>query len=178
MKRRNLLCAFAVILAGALIGCNHENKPTGGPTDSTLTVCGFDGVEKAIADAKGKVVLIDCWATWCPPCVKSFPELVAKSKKYSDKGLAVISLSLDDESNQDDVIAFLKKNHATFTNLQLKSDAAASNGMAEKFGFKGSIPHAVLFDRNGARVWSGHPMDDSLTGLIEKELAKKPYLEG
>src|SRR5262249_54072088 len=131
-----------------------------------------DGVESAIAAAKGKVVLIDCWATWCPPCVASFPKLVEKHEKYSEKGLNVISVSLDDPDQGPEVIAFLKKNKATFTNLRLTLDRAAEQGLQRKLAYGGGIPHAVLFDRGGQRVWAGHPMNPDLQNKLEAELAK------
>ena len=137
-----------------------------------VTRCKFDGVEKAIANARGKVVLIDCWATWCPPCVASFPKLVEKHQKYAGKGLAVISLSTDKPADSGKVLAFLQRNNATFTNLHMPLDAAAQRSLQDKFAYQGGIPHAVLFDKTGTRVWSGHPMDDDLAPLIEKELAK------
>ena len=155
-----------------------SNTPPKASTPSTpigevgVVQCRFDGVEKAIADAKGKVVLIDCWAQWCPPCVASFPKLVEKHQKYGAKGLAVISLSTDKVVDSPKVIAFLKKNNATFTNLHMPMDAAAQQGLIDKFAFKGGIPHAVLFDRTGKRVWTGHPMEPKLPPLIEAELAK------
>jgi thiol-disulfide isomerase/thioredoxin len=132
----------------------------------------FDGVESALADAKGKVVLIDCWATWCGPCVASFPKLVEKHEQYADKGLAVISLSTDKAADANKVIDFLKRNRATFLNLHLPLDAAAAKSLQEKFAYKNAIPHAVLFSKTGERVWAGHPMDKNLTALIEAELAK------
>src|SRR5690348_10360533 len=98
------LAAFAALLLGVAAGCdvNTKSPPPGNtPADAgsvTVTPCKFDGVEAALEAAKGKVVLVDCWATWCGPCVASFPRLVEKHNKYSAKGLAVISLSLDKPS--------------------------------------------------------------------------------
>lgn len=146
--------------------------PTTGSGEVTVSECRFDGVEKQIAAAKGKVILIDCWATWCGPCVASFPKLVEKHQKYASKGLAVMSLSTDRPTDAPKVIAFLKKQNATFTNLHMTLDAAAQKGLQEKFLYRNAIPHAVLFDRTGNRVWAGHPMDPKLTALIEAELAK------
>src|SRR4051812_20451114 len=128
MTRILLLVALALPLAALGVGCSKGGNSTGArplptgavpPSDGTLTACGYEGVEAAIAAAKGKVVLIDCWATWCGPCVQSFPELVKKHEKYGPKGLAVISLSLDDSSDSEEVEAFLKKRGANFTNIHL-----------------------------------------------------------
>lgn len=142
------------------------------PGNVEVSLCKFDGIEKAIGKAKGKVVLIDCWATWCGPCVASFPKLVEKHQKYAGKGLSVISLSTDTPADGGKVIAFLKKQNATFLNLHMPLDAAAQKGLQEKFAYHNAIPHAVLFDRTGSRVWAGHPMDPKLTSLIETELTK------
>jgi thiol-disulfide isomerase/thioredoxin len=173
LNSRFVLWVAIIALAGGAFGCADLKKPKGDPANITVKTVGFDGVEAAIAAAKGKVVLIDCWATWCTPCVESFPKLVAKHEKYADRGLAVISLSLDEASATGDVLAFLKKQDAAFTNLQLNlGDAAVGKGMTETLGYKGGIPHAVLFDRKGKRVWAGHPMDDRLQRMIETELAK------
>lgn len=164
---------WGAALALVITGCNRL-RPTGQPSGPvTVTATDFAGVENAIAAAKGKVVLIDLWATWCGPCVRSFPRLVEKSQKYGPKGLAVISVSLDDPKKADEVLAFLTKNKAAFTNLHLTMNPAARQGLAGEFAYEGSIPHAVLFDKTGKRVWAGHPMDDDLAPLIEAELAKK-----
>lgn len=186
MKRSFGVCLILAALSWAVIGCMKESKDstnkgengtptpsgTAPPSDGTLTAVNFDGVEAAIAANKGKVVLIDCWATWCGPCVASFPKLVEKHKHYAEKGLAVMSLSVDDQGDTDEVIAFLQKNGATFTNMHLQRDAAAQKKMQQRFLYKGSIPHAVLFDKTGERVWAGHPMDPKLESKIVAELDK------
>jgi thiol-disulfide isomerase/thioredoxin len=143
------------------------------PGEVGLVRGGFDKVEAALNAAKGKVVLIDCWATWCGPCVLTFPLLVEKHRKYADRGLAVISLSLDKPADAGQAVQFLRQQKATFTNLHLTTvDAAARKGMVERFAFRNALPHAVLLDKAGARVWVGHPMDPALGPKIEAELAK------
>ena len=137
-----------------------------------LNEVGFGSVELAIDAARGKVVLVDCWATWCPPCVASFPKLVEKHEQFAKKGLAVISVSLDEPGEGEKVMAFLQKQNATFTNFLLKVDEAAQMGLQQKFAFTGGIPHAVLFNKFGDRVWSGHPLDPKLQAKLESELGR------
>ncbi len=167
------------VAVGLSSGCDDLKKGTSQSSESpaqqtqeiALANVTFDGVESAIASAKGNVVLVDCWATWCGPCVSSFPKLIEKHNKYASQGLSVISISLDDAEDADQVKGFLKKRGATFTNLHLMRDNASETGMKSKFAYEGSIPHAVLFNRTGERVWAGHPMDPKLDSAIKQELA-------
>ena len=163
---------WLVVALGLACGCTKETVPD--DPNVTVQVCNFEGLESAIAAVKGKVVLIDFWATTCPPCVASFPKLVQKHETYAAKGLAVISLSLDNREDIGEVTRFLKKRRAAFTNLLLPPDQSAMNGLRQQFRFSGSIPHAVLLDKAGQLVWTGHPSrdEDELRVRLEAELAK------
>ncbi len=135
----------------------------------------FDKVEAALTAAKGKVVLVDCWARWCPPCISSFPKLVEKNEKYGAKGLVCLSVSLDGGQKRftpEQVLEFLKEKNAKLQNFYL-SDLRSDNAVMEaRFGQISGIPHAVLFNRTGEKVWTGHPMEPALVTRIEAELAK------
>jgi thiol-disulfide isomerase/thioredoxin len=168
---------FLALLVGGvlLVGYFVQKKthPDGGPTtDPAVLASDFARVETAINAAKGKVVLIDCWATWCGPCVSSFPKLVEKSEKYGPQGLVVVTVNLNDADEADEVKEFLKQQRATFTNIQLKRDEASFKGLKKRLDYGGGIPHAALFDRSGARVWTGHPEDPALEARLQEELAK------
>jgi thiol-disulfide isomerase/thioredoxin len=145
------------------------------PRAVELIQCRFAKVEEALKAAKGKVVFVDCWARWCPPCLASFPELVKKHEKYGPKGLVCISVSLDagrQAFNPDQVLSFLKEKNATFQNFYL-SDVGADNATMEaRFGRIEGIPHGVVFDKRGEQVWVGHPMKPEAVQTIEAELAK------
>ena len=134
----------------------------------------FDKVEAALTAAKGKVVLVDCWAVWCPPCVATFPKLVEKHEKYKGKGLVCLSVSLDAGRNTPDkVLAFLKQRNATFQNFYLANPGDPK--MDARFGKIEFIPYAVLFNKQGEKIWHGNPggaNESKVTGMIETELAK------
>ena len=95
-------------------------------------------------------MLIDFWATWCPPCRMSIPELVDLHKKYRDKGLVVLGISLDDPRKVDNssLAAFQRENKIEYTILRgderVVHDYSGKEGMA--------IPTMVFVNREGQIV--------------------------
>ncbi len=83
-------CAVALMLACASVAPAREPGP------ATVRLVDLAGLEAEIASHPGKVVIVDCWSTSCPPCVKEFPRLVALQEAHGDK-VACISISLDYE---------------------------------------------------------------------------------
>ena len=73
-------------------GCKSE-----GPANLEFTVKDMNGASVRLADYKGKVMLINFWATWCPPCKAELPGLIALHDAYKDKGLAILGVSEDDD---------------------------------------------------------------------------------
>ncbi|MGD0516985.1 MAG: TlpA disulfide reductase family protein [Thermoguttaceae bacterium] len=107
-----------------------------------------DGLAKFVAQHRGKVVLIDFWATWCPPCAQLFPHTVELHKRWADRGLAVAAVSLDDPSEEPIVRRFLAAKGANFPNFI--SRFGASEQSAEAFDIKGGgIPFLRIYDRQG-----------------------------
>jgi thiol-disulfide isomerase/thioredoxin len=139
--------------------------------------------EKALKGHKGKVVVIDCWATWCAPCVKKFPHLVEMHKKYADKGLVCVSLSMDkygvdeEDYKRDKVVKFLKDKGATFPNFILAEPKKDEADFTKLIGDYSAIPYMVIFDRSGKKVWTSDEKpklnEEQLEKFIEQELAKK-----
>lgn len=116
-----------------------------------------DGKGVRLTDLKGKVVLVDFWATWCPPCVASFPTLRQLAREYKDRGFVILGVNLDDlarsESGQPgagaepatgDIRSFLVSQRAGWTNLVGPGGDAA----AKAFGVE-EIPASFLIDREG-----------------------------
>jgi len=105
------------------------------------------------ANKKAKLTLVDAWATWCGPCKENFPHVVEMHQKYADKGLAVVSLSLDDreEPNKvEEAKKFLRESKAVFTNFLLDEDFGAGIGF-EKLKVSG-IPAVFLYGPDGKEV--------------------------
>lgn len=140
-------------------------------------------LKKAIADQKGKVVLVDCWATWCAPCVKKFPHVVELHKKYAEKGLVCVSVSMDkfglddDEYDKSKIVKFLKEKGAAFPNFIVSEPKKDGAELEKILGDFTAIPYMVIYDRTGKRVWTSdmEKLDnEKLAARIEAELEKKP----
>ena len=115
-----------VIVAIMLTGCGDE-RPVAQRTvevasESTgvkLRVVKMAELETYLSAQSGKVVVVDLWSDTCAPCKKEFPHLVEFHKKYAKDGLVCVSLNIDEPSEQEAVIRFLKKQNATFENFLL-----------------------------------------------------------
>jgi thiol-disulfide isomerase/thioredoxin len=120
--------------------------------DVTLLELNWEETKKLIAEHKGKVVVLDAWSTSCPPCMKEFPNLVKLQEKYGEK-IACISFSTDyagikkkpPETYREKVLAFLRKNRATFQNVLCNEPA---DEVFEKMEIA-SIPAVFIYDRDG-----------------------------
>lgn len=109
----------------------------------------------------GKPMIVEFWATWCPPCRKSIPHLNEIYKKYKDKGLSIIGISDEDKAV---IEKFTQTTPMDYTVAIDKDDA-----FSKPFGIKG-IPHAFLVDKTGKITWAGHPMkltDADIEKLIQ-----------
>lgn len=135
----------------------------------------FTDFEMADADGKmhqlseyvgnGKVTLIDFWASWCPPCRRDMPNLVAAYKKYKNKGFEIVGISLD--SKADAWAKGVKDLHITWP--QLSDLQGWKNSGAALYGVN-SIPHTVLVDKDGtiiAKNLHGEQLDQKLKEVLQ-----------
>src|SRR5256885_12381121 len=94
-------------------------------------------------DYKGKVVLLDFWATWCPPCRAEVPKIVATYNKYHEKGFEVLSVSLDHPKKGPEVLQFTKDNNMAWP--QIYDGQYWKAAVAAQYGVR-AIPCPVLVD--------------------------------
>jgi thiol-disulfide isomerase/thioredoxin len=156
---------FAAIACGILffngssIGADvDQNKPL------DLKYTAVDGTAVDLSKMRGKVVLIDFWATWCPPCRGEVPNVVAAYTKYHDKGFEIAGVSLDQDKSA--LLAFTKEHGMVWP--QYFDGKGWQNEVSGHFGIH-SIPAMWLVGKDGKIITTNARED--LAGQVEKALA-------
>ena len=132
----------------------------------------LDGKEvKFPEDYKGKIVLMDFWATWCGPCVAELPNVVKAYGKYHDQGLEVLGVSLDKEDWEQKLAAFTKKKDMPWP--QVYDGKYWGAAVAKLYGIT-AIPHMILVDGDSGVILADKDIrGEALALAIEKALAGK-----
>jgi thiol-disulfide isomerase/thioredoxin len=161
MTRRNLLVLFA---AAVLAVPAFAATPKVGDMAPEIQVKEWLNAPGAISLAalKKNIVIVEFWATWCPPCRKSIPHLIAMNAKYKSKGVVILGLT-------DEPRAKVEK-FATDMKMDYPVGLGSNSGGA--YGVEG-IPHAFIVAPGGKIVWSGHPMD-GMDKALEAAIAANP----
>ena len=115
--------------------------------------------------ARGKVLVVEFWATWCPPCRTSIPHLNKLHEKYGDKQVVICGITSESPAK---VQEFIK---STPMKYHVGIDSGKTGAVYMK-GVRG-IPHAFVVDREGKVAWHGHPMG-GMDAAIEKLVAEGP----
>ena len=115
-----------------------------------------------LAALRGKIVVLEFWATWCPPCLTTIPHLARMYDAYKDKG--VVFISLTNEPSQK-VEPFVKR-------MKMPYPVGGGSPTGRVYRVRG-IPHAFIIAPSGEVVWEGHPMG-GLQEAIRKQLEETP----
>lgn len=166
MKYISVLIILFLFSFNAL-GCNTKNEsPESKLRDSSLTpgdkkasnftLKSTDGKEIKLSDYKGKIVILDFWATWCGPCRRGVPELISIQKEFKDD-VVIIGISLDAESTKDDIKPFMKEMGINYPIVY------GDDKVVTDFGGIEAIPTSFVIDRQGNIV-------DQHVGLVSKDV--------
>ena len=154
--RLKLLKIFLLLSCGLLLlaGCSEqEDKPQAttapkAPAASQtqaapeISLPDMDGNQVSLSDLKGKVVILNFWATWCPPCKEEMPSMEQLYRKFKDQGLVILAVNVEEDGHQA-VKSFLQRTPYSFPIL-LDAKAEAQNTY-KVFKF----PETFIIDRNG-----------------------------
>ena len=125
-----------------------------------------------LADHKGRVVMVNFWATWCPPCQNETPDLVNVANQFAAKGLSAVGISLD-RGDPDKVQKFATEYKIPYPIIMPPEDSAVAQGIE-------AIPVTLLLDRQGkiAQRWVGAVDEETLRkaveGLLAEEMPARP----
>src|SRR6266446_7131290 len=187
MLKKYLLTIIAVIgvMAATYIADRATRQPRKGvlkvsvansaPSPAPdITLKDLDGKDLSLSQYRGKVVLVNFWATWCEPCRVEIPWLIEMQQKYSAKGFTVLGVDVDDEGR--DVIATFVKNERFNVNgekAQMNYPILIGNdAIADKFGGLFGYPTSFLISRDGKEVKKvqGLISYDEIAKAIESQL--------
>jgi thiol-disulfide isomerase/thioredoxin len=144
------------------------DNPAGGIAEPALTLKDLDGKDVSLSEFKGKVVLVNFWATWCDPCRGEIPSLIELQQKYGPKGFVVLGIALDEEGKS--VVApFVAKERFDVNGQQLPMSypiLIGNDDAADKFGGLFGYPTSILISRDGKQI-------KRITGMIDYDEISK-----
>ncbi len=123
---------------------NQEDIASGTPAPD-FTFPGLDGKKVSLSDYRGKVVLVNIWATWCPPCVEEMPSMEKLYQKFKGENFEILAVSID-EPGLKAVAPFMRKSNLTFPAL-IDSEGA----IKAVYGITG-VPESFIVDKQGILI--------------------------
>ena len=165
--------AAAGMYASATLRGNHsaaaEFPRAAADTLLAITLPDAEGVDHSLADWRGKVLVINFWATWCPPCIKEIPEFSAVARRHAEQPVQFVGLSIDTADNVREFNARFEVPYPLLIGNSQTLSLATEVGNTAR-----ALPFTVIIDRDGriAHVTLGTLNEDQLEGKI------RPLLPG
>jgi peroxiredoxin len=154
-----VIVVVVLVIAGMLIAGKHLTRapqPGGGISGSNNQVKGrpapdfqlvdLDGKNVRLSDLRGKAVLLNFWATWCPPCKIEMPWFVDLQKQYGSQGLQIVGVAMDTGNAHDAVAKFAKEMDLNYPVLM------GNDAVADQYGGVDSLPTTFYIGRDGKIV--------------------------
>ena len=163
-----LFLALAAVLGlGAGVGGWYAWQSTQADMRPDFTLPDLEGNPLSIGDWDGDVIALNCWASWCPPCVKEIPLFNALQEEYGEQGLQFVGVALD---RLDDARAFAEEIELAYPTMQGVADAMA---VSDLYGNSdGLLPYTVIINRDGRIVerFFGEVSRDDIEPAIRRHL--------
>jgi peroxiredoxin len=162
---------FCLLLGLFFFACNSNDSRVNIPAGIGETAPGFalkdmSGNTVTLSAYKDRVILLEFWATWCPPCKASIPELIELQKRYTKKGFTVIAVSMDTVQDVDmDLTEFARLYHINYPVLR-------GNGTIARLYNISGLPVSFLIDKRGKIVHSYVGFIDNLKDEISAQIEK------
>ena len=171
-----LMLVVTAVFAAGFAGC----KSGGASTPKTLanepevTFKDLQGKDVPLASLKGKVVLVNFWATWCEPCQVEIPWMISFQQKYADKGFTLLGVAMDDEGKSA-VEPFVQKSQFDVDGKKMAMNypiVLGNDDLAGKFGGLLGLPTSIVISRDGKVVkrYIGLASQDDLDKEIQSLL--------
>jgi thiol-disulfide isomerase/thioredoxin len=135
----------------ALAGGSEKGSGASLPNEPDVTFKDLQGSDLSLASLKGKVVVVNFWATWCEPCRFEIPEMIGLQQQYAEKGFTILGIAMDDEGKSV-VQPFVEKTqfdvngHSMTMNYPI---VLGNDDIASKFGGLIGLPVTIVITRDG-----------------------------
>jgi len=176
MEARAVLVAAITVAAISVAACSapktNDNANGGaieiGKAVPSYATVSLDGDSVSLADVRGRVVLVNIWATWCHPCREEIPQLAALHERFRERGFSVIGVSVDTDGTDDAIRAFMRDYPMPFPVWRDPDERISSLFLAL------GVPATFLIDAQGILRWrKTGPItrgDTALTAAIQQAL--------
>jgi len=171
--KKPYLILLVVTLSLVVCACGKkDNKPAAessvqiGSTAPDFVLKDVAGKDTTLSSYKGKVVLLEFWATWCPPCKAAIPEMVVLQKKYYEKGFTVLGVSLDTDSEVAAKVAQFSSSHGITYPVLIADEAVPMTYMVM------SLPTSFLISKEGTIIATYIGYFDDYSMKVSSEIEK------